>query len=116
MVSPLPLEAKLQSLPIVDQAVVIGDEKPYLTALITLTDAIEVSDIDQLIVKDDELNKQIRIMVNKINMKVAKHEKIRNFRILGKNFSIDGEEMTATYKIRRKTIESRYSEIIDSMY
>ncbi len=111
MVSPLFLESQLESHSWVDQAVVIGSEKPYLTALITLTEEGSAAHL-----RSTNLRSKIQEHIDQINLKVASHERIKEFRILTHHFSVDRDESTATFKIKRNVIIANYNEEITLMY
>jgi long-chain acyl-CoA synthetase len=107
MVSPLYLEAQLENHTLVDQAIVVGNEKPYLVALITLTDEA---------LRDPKTYSIIQSHVQKVNKELASHERIKQFRILNTHFSVERDESTATMKVKRKVIENNYQDQISSMY
>lgn len=107
MISPAMIEAKLQALREVDQAVVFGSERPYLIALISLLP-------DQISTAD--LRNRIQEQIKAINQELASHERIKKFEVIQTGFSIEAEEVTATLKIRRHIIEKKYSSIIQELY
>lgn len=108
MVSPLMIEGRLSTLPWIEQVVVIGSERPHLVALMTLKAELNCS--------REEAQAFIQQALAGINRDLASHERIKNFTILEKSFSIESEELTATMKIRRHIIEQRYSDLISSLY
>lgn len=118
MISPLYLEALLESHPMIDQAVVIGNEKPYLVALLTLTDYSKYLHQDKEIASQaqQKIKAELHSYIEKVNLDLASHERIRQFKIISTNFSIDKDEITATMKIKRRIIEERYHNDISSMY
>lgn len=116
MISPLFLEAQLEAHPLIDQAIIIGNEKPYLVALVTLAESIRPVNASTTCFEDKDLIAQIQQHIDMINNETAGHERIKRFKILAKPFSIENDEMTATMKLKRKVIEERYSDVIDSMY
>jgi len=107
MISPAMIEAKIQGLREVDQAVVFGSERPYLIALISLSP-------DQI--SSDDLKARIQEQIKVINQDLASHERIKRFEVIQTGFSIEAEEVTATLKIRRHIIEKKYSSIIQGLY
>lgn len=107
MVSPLYLEAQLEMHELIDQAIVIGNEKPYIVVLLTLVE------LPRPVVNIHEI---IQNHINKINQDLASHERIKKFRLLNTSFSIENEESTATMKIKRNVIEKNYQSQISSMY
>jgi long-chain acyl-CoA synthetase len=122
-IAPKNIEAALKNLPLISQAVVIGDRRKFLSALVTLDEEeaaswAEKNDIANSSLSNDEqlksyLDKQIK---NEVNQKFAKVEHIRKFTILPRELSIDEGELTPTLKIKRRIVNSNWAEIIDSMY
>lgn len=113
MVSPLYLEAQLENHPWIDQAIVIGNEKPYLTALLTLS---EEGKMVKLSGSASDWREEIQQHIDQLNFELASHERIKQFQILTHHFSIDRDESTATLKVKRKVVETNYREQISSMY
>ncbi|MEM1205813.1 MAG: AMP-binding protein, partial [Acidobacteriota bacterium] len=121
-VAPVAIEAKLQELDLVGDAFVVGDGRRFLTALLTVEEeaaarfaaehGIEAS---QVPTHDGALG-ALRKGVTATNGRLARVEGIRNFRVLGRRFSVDGGELTPTLKPRRKIIAERYSVEIEAMY
>jgi long-chain acyl-CoA synthetase len=124
-VSPQNLEAMLKQIPLVSLAVVIGDQKKYLVALLTpnqenLLDFARkrgirnqtISDLVQHRLVRQEIQKAIEVL----NEKVASVEQIKKFLYLSKDFTVEDGELTPTLKIKRKVINTRYQDSIESMY
>ncbi len=116
MISPLFLEAQLEAHPLIDQAIVIGNERPYLIALVTLAESVRPANPTSLTVEDPILVNQIQDHIDSINRQSAGHEKIKRFKILARPFSIESDEMTATLKLKRLVIERKYADLIESLY
>lgn len=124
-ISPQNLENHLKQIKLVANAMVYGDRKKYLTALITLDEAelldfakemgLDDSDFDKL-TKNPEVVKIVEEGVEKVNSKLPSYETIKKFRILPRDFSQEEGEITATLKIKRKVLKERYGDIIESMY
>lgn len=108
MISPLLIEAKLQSIPEVEQAVVIGNEKPHLVALFTLRAELEGP--------QDEVLARIQKILVLLNKELASHERVKAFRVLPEGLSIEKGELTATMKVRRHAVEERHRHLIHEMY
>jgi long-chain acyl-CoA synthetase len=108
MISPLLIEEKLQSIPDVEQAVVIGNEKPHLVALLTLRAELQGS--------KEEILARIQKLLVRINNEVASHERVKAFKVLPEGFSIERGEITATMKVRRHAVEERHQHLIRQMY
>lgn len=133
-VAPLPIEeAILQSCKIISNVVAMGDDKKYLSALITLkTDQdgnllSEVTDVLKEIGSDatniveaincDKTKAYIQKSIDEVNKKaVSRAQLIRKWTILPKEFSFEGGELTPTMKIKRKVVAQKYAKIIEKMY
>ena len=124
-ISPQNLEGMLKQIPFVNLAVVIGDQKKYLSALLTPNpealslfakeNALEVSDVADL-VKHPKILSELQNRINQINQTLATVEQIKRFNLLPQDFSIENGELTPTMKIKRKVINSRYQEQIAALY
>ena len=108
-IAPQNLENALKSSRFVSQAVVVGDRRPYVTALITL-DWAEVSATGR---KSDELVQELVDGVNKDRVRV---EQIKRFAILPRDFSQEEGELTPTLKLRRRVVHDHFSEEIERLY
>jgi len=124
-VAPTPIENMFLASKYIDQFVLIGDRRMFISALIVpdfealkeYADAnrIQYEDIDDLVqmkqiyeLLDDELDQ--------FQKKLANFERVRKFTILDKPFTIEGGELTPSLKVKRKVIEERYKGLIEDMY
>ena len=123
-VAPQKIENLLKLQPHVSQAVVIGDNRKYCTALVTL-DAPEVeawASTHGLAIPADrladhpEVQKLIEAEVAAVNQQLASWESIKYVRILPNDFSTETGELTPSLKVKRKVVSTRYSDVIESMY
>ncbi len=123
-VAPQELESRLQLAPIVDQAVVVGDGRKFLSALITLdSEAVEKwaaekgksGSVSEL-VEDEDLLAEVQKVVDEVNSHFSSAESIKKFKVLDKPFTIDGGEITPTLKVRRRNIVQKYADLIEEMY
>jgi long-chain acyl-CoA synthetase len=124
-VSPSYIENILKLSTYISQAVVFGEGKDYLTALITLNREeveryakkaeLEYADYTDLISKK-EIVDLIQREIEERNTELAKVENIRKFTILKNEFSQEREEVTPTFKIKRRIITERYKDLVDGMY
>jgi long-chain acyl-CoA synthetase len=106
-VSPQNIENELKSSKYVSQALVIGDRRPFLTALITLDEAAKgLSDPQTLI---DEL-------VEEVNREKASFEQVKRFTILPRDFSAEHDEVTPTLKLKRKVCAEHFASEIEALY
>lgn len=124
-IAPTPIENMFLGSKYIDQFIIIGDRRMFITALIVPDfEALkEYADAHRITYKDPmELTqmKQIYEMLEKdlgqFQRKLAGYEKVRKFTILDKPFTIEGGEMTPSMKLKRKVIEERYSNLIEEMY
>jgi long-chain acyl-CoA synthetase len=124
-VAPQKIENMLKTQPHVSQAVVIGDQKKYCVALLTL-DADEMKSwarqrgtslppLEQW-PADPDINALMRSEVDAVNRQLASFEQVKYFRILPIEFSTDSGELTPSLKVKRKVINERFSDRIEDMY
>ncbi|UCE34789.1 MAG: AMP-binding protein [Deltaproteobacteria bacterium] len=124
-VSPSEIENKMKCSPYIKEAVVIGDKRKYLTALIQL-DYDNVGNWAQnnripyttykSLAQNTSVYDLIRDEIEKVNETVAQVETIKRFKVLEKELDQDDEELTATQKVRRKVIAERFEREIDELY
>ena len=124
-VAPAVLEDRLRAHPLVSQCMVVGDNKPYIAALITVDqDALKAwitankKDGATLasLINDPALNSVIQTAVDEANKAVSRAESIRKFTILPEDFSIAGGQMTAKLSIKRHVIATQYAKEIAALY
>jgi long-chain acyl-CoA synthetase len=121
-IAPKNIEAALKQSPLVGEAVVIGDRRKYLTALVTIDpDAArklipgQVGEPDKLAAAT-EVRSAIQQQVDEVNKSLARVEQIKKFAILTRPFGIATGELTPTLKIKRKTVSQMYEREIEAMY
>ena len=124
-IAPAQIEEMIIQLPYVDQIIVIGNERMYVTALIVpdftelkiIAEQIGIENkIESVLIDNPELLKKIEKDINFIQKNLSSHEKIRKFTLMEKPFTIESGELTPTLKIKRKVIEEKYGDVIDKMY
>jgi long-chain acyl-CoA synthetase len=124
-VAPAPLEDRLRAHELISQAIVIGDARPFIAALVTIDEtafgqwAMEHGHVGRGIAElcdADELRSVIRSAVDDANRAVSRAESIREFMILPRDLSIEADELTPTLKVRRAVVEKCYADVIDSIY
>ena len=124
-IAPQVIEQKLKFSPWVSQAVVIGDRRKFVSALITLDEAAVRQFAEQKSIafeSYDELTRHPDIVglveahVAEVNSELANVEQVKQFRILGEDFTIESGMITPMLKIKRKPINERYGDVIESMY
>ncbi len=124
-IPPVPIEQALYSSKFIEQAVVIGDRRPYLTALIvparlTLEDyarkeKIPFSDFTELI-QHPSIKALFKEEIKRCLAHFAPYEQVRDFSLVPEPFTVENGLLTPTLKIRRKKVEEVYQPIINSMY
>ncbi|MEI7484156.1 MAG: long-chain fatty acid--CoA ligase [Ignavibacteriota bacterium] len=124
-VAPTHIEEIVSNLPYVDQILVVGNERMYVTALIvpdvnelkTLAKKINVSiEFESDLFTNPIILKTIEKDVNDVQKNLASYEKIRKFSLLQTPFTIESGELTPTLKVKRKYVEEKYKHLIDNMY
>ncbi|HZB36087.1 MAG TPA: long-chain fatty acid--CoA ligase [Gaiellaceae bacterium] len=108
-VAPQNIENELKGSKYVSQALVIGDRRPYLTALITLDEA-----------ETAKLGTDTRLLiegvVDEYNRDKASFEQVKRFAILPRDFSAEEDEVTPTMKLRRKIVAEHFADEIEALY
>ena len=110
-VSPQNIENALKSSRYVSQALVIGDLRPYLTALITLDEA-ETAKLGE----GADVEAVIQAVVDDWNRDKASFEQVKRFAILPRDFSAEEDEVTPTMKLRRKIVAEHFADEIEALY
>lgn len=121
-IAPKNLEAELKNHSLVEHAVVIGDRRKFLSAVLTLeAEAAEAwakdngADVATLH-ENAALIADIQKWVNEMNQKFARVEQIKKFVVLSKPFGVDTGELTPTLKIKRRVVAEHFADEIESMY
>jgi long-chain acyl-CoA synthetase len=123
-ISPSNLEGALRARPLISQACVVGEGRPYLTALITLDPDVLPSwasargidePINELAQHPDVLA-EVQSEVSEVNGTVSRVEQIKRFCVLRHDWAPDSEELTPTMKPKRRSIHSKYAAEITELY
>jgi len=122
-IAPKNIEAAIKQLPVVAEAVVIGDRRKYLTALVTLDDVaarklapeLGAADADAL-ADAPAVRAAIQEQLDRVNETMARVEQIKRFTVLPRQFGIDSGELTPTLKLKRKVVAEKYAAQIEAMY
>jgi long-chain acyl-CoA synthetase len=124
-IAPTPIENIFLSSRYIDQFVLVGDRRMFLSALIvpdfeSIKEYADANKIPYSEVKDLITRKEIYTLVeqdiSKLQKSLANYERIRKFKLLDHNFTLESGEVTPSLKLRRKFIEDRYHHLIDEMY
>jgi long-chain acyl-CoA synthetase len=122
--SPANIEARLKQVPLVSQAIAIGDARKYVAALVTLDeDAARAwskehgvgGDLASLVGNED-LIAEVQDGIEAANEDLARVEQVKRFRILPADWEPGGEELTPTMKLKRKPILEKYASEIEALY
>jgi long-chain acyl-CoA synthetase len=124
-VAPAVLEDRVRAHPLVSQVMVIGDAKPFIAALVTIdedslgswsvTHDKPSSNLAELL-DDPDLMTAIQAAINDGNTAVSHAEAIKAFRILPRDLTVDGGELTPTFKLRRAIVAERFESVITDIY
>lgn len=124
-VAPQPIEAHLKRIDGISQAVVVGDKRPYLVALLTI-DSMGIENVAQrlgieytgmeALSGDQAYVSFVQQQVELINGKLARYETIKRFRILPEDFSVEAGDLTPSMKVKRKVVNERYNDLIEEIY
>ncbi|HEY8842269.1 MAG TPA: long-chain fatty acid--CoA ligase, partial [Gaiellaceae bacterium] len=109
-VAPQNLENALKTAPLVSQALVVGDRRPYVAALITV-DPEPARDL-----APEELNERIQAIVDGVNAELSRFEQIKRFSILPRDFSAEEDEVTPTLKLKRRVVAEHFAPEIEALY
>jgi long-chain acyl-CoA synthetase len=123
-VAPQGIENDLRNHPLISQAVVIGEGRRYLTALVTLDPealsrwASERGKLVELeaLAADPDLQSEVQEAINAVNSRWSHAEAIRKFRVLAHDFTVSAGELTPTLKVKRDVVCERYASLIDELY
>jgi long-chain acyl-CoA synthetase len=109
-VSPQNLENALKASGVVSQALVVGDNRPYIVALVTP----DRSKLDGG--EDGDVQSTVQAAVDEVNSHLGPAEQIRRFAVLPRDFSADEGEVTPTLKLRRRVCEEHFADEIERLY
>jgi len=125
LVAPAPIENALKSSPFILSAVLVGDRRPYIAALIVPNFATVQARASQggvklaspqEMVSSAWVHDLIEGEIRRITANLAQFETIKRFALLDRDFTFDGGELTFTLKLKRRVIDQRYAEVIDRLY
>jgi long-chain acyl-CoA synthetase len=124
-VAPQPIECRLKTIPYFDNVVLIGDGRKFISALVVpnydalanlaRAHGIGYGDLEELI-QNREICTLAMADIDRVTADLADFEKVRRIVFLGGQFTIEGGELTPTFKVRRTAIEQRYKTEIDRLY
>ena len=124
-ITPSAIESAIRQSRWISQAVVYGDRKPYLTALITLDPDEATALAEQVgaggsgpedLAKDESVRKEIQKAIDEANKRFARIEQVKKFQILPRDFSAEEDELTPTLKLKRNVVYERYNDRFQELY
>jgi long-subunit acyl-CoA synthetase (AMP-forming) len=124
-VAPALVEGYLKGIPVVSQAVVIGDRRRYLAVLLTLNSeripvdaqacGSEANDAETA-ARDSKFLEFLQRQIEAVNARLARVQAIKKFKVIPREFTIEGGELTPTMKVRRKIVSEKYKDEIEQLY
>jgi len=123
-IAPQEIESDLRLHHLVSEAIVIGEGRRYLTAVLTLdNEAVaawadrhhKVADLEAL-ADDPDLRTELEAFVSDVNAKRSRVEGVRKFRVLPREFTVAEGELTPTLKVKRNVVNATYADVIEGMY
>jgi len=124
-IAPQPVESELKESPYIENAVLIGDGRPYIVALLAPDpDAVgawaedrgeDAGDLAAVLVHP-ELAREFAQAVESVNEKLARFEQIKQFRVLPEPLTVEGGALTPTMKVKRRAVTEAYADLIEEMY
>ena len=122
---PGPIEDMFKTSPWIDQLVVVGEKQSFMGALIVpdfealekfaKENNIEYGSIEELI-RDESVQNLYKKEIRSFSKELASHEKIRDFRLVPNEFTVETGELTPTLKVKRRVIEDKYGHLIDQIF
>ncbi|WP_456237680.1 hypothetical protein [Desulfomarina profundi] len=124
-IAPQPIENELKLDKYISQAIVFGDRKPYLVALLTpnierLINLAREEHIDYIDMEELVNHSKIKALyaerIENLNRNFPSYKTIKYFAVVPNEFTIEGGELTPTLKMKRKIIYEKYKELVDDLY
>jgi long-chain acyl-CoA synthetase len=105
-VAPQNLENALKTHAVISQALVVGDRRPYIAALITLSEDVDPAGAQPAVQR----------AVDEVNTDLSRYEQIKRFTILPRDFTLEAGEVTPTLKLKRRVCLEHFSDEIEALY
>ncbi len=120
-IAPQPIELKLQQDPHIQTAVVVGDGRPFATALVVpeweaVRSELGLNEPPERLVLEPSVLRMIQARVDEVNSGLSRFETIKGFRLLARPFSLDADEVTPTLKIKRRVVQEHCRDLVEDMY
>jgi len=105
-VAPQNLENALKTHAVISQALVVGDRRPYVAALITLSEEVDPADAAPAVQR----------AVDEVNSDLSRYEQIKRFTVLPRDFTLEAGEVTPTLKLKRRVCKEHFAAEIEELY
>ncbi len=124
-IAPALVEGYLKGIPVVSQAVVIGDRQRYLSVLLTLNRERIPVDAQacgspacdpETAAHDHKFLEFLQRQIDLVNQRLARVQAVKKFHVLPHEFTVEGGELTPTMKVRRKVVAEKYKAVIERLY
>ncbi len=123
-VAPAPIEQLLTQSTLIEQALVHGDKRKFISALLVLNkeevyrlaSRHDIPQIDNILIKHPTILEYVQFEVDAVNARLPRYMQIKKFQILLEPFAIEKGELTPTLKMKRRVIEEKYRDLLDAMY
>ena len=122
-IAPQPIEQQLKQDPLVAEAVLLGDRRPFVAALIVPEFAATAAGValppetdPATLVGRDDVRALFEVVVGRVNAELPRHEQIKSFALLRTEFSVVSGELTPTLKVRRRVVAEKRREDIEALY
>jgi len=124
-IAPQPVESEFKESPYIENAVLIGDGRPYIVALLAPDPEVvaawaeergeDAGDLATVLARP-ELAREFAQAVEGVNEKLARFEQIKQFRVLPEPLTVEGGALTPTMKVKRRAVTEAYADLIEEMY
>jgi len=123
-IAPAPIENSLKSSRWIAQAVVVGDRRQFLSALLVpdfetvrpWAAAQGITGSNEELIAHPKVRAAIAADVAKVNEHLARYEQVRNWELMPGEFTLEGGELTPTLKVKRRVINAKYKAVLDRLY
>jgi long-chain acyl-CoA synthetase len=124
-VTPQPIENDLKTKPHVAQAVLIGNARNYITALLvpnfeslaTWAKENKIQATDNVaLIQDPKVQELMRKNVEEVNSTLARYEQLKKFRLLPRELSMEEDELTPSMKVKRRVVDTKFKNLLEEMY
>lgn len=125
-VAPTPIENRFVTNEFIDQCVVLGDDRRFVSALFVpnvdrvldwaATEGIDLPSDRAAICRDDRVHRRIHEVVDRVNEEFEPHERIKRFRLVDEAFSTENDLLTLTMKTKRRNVRDRFGDEIAAIY